>query len=412
MRLTTRRRNIISGLCALVLVIGAASIGVKWSFGFFDDGYELRADFAAAGQGLVKDSDVKVRGIDIGHVQSIELRDGRALVTMFIDGDYAIPAGSSSFTIRPKTLFGEKFVDVVPGPEETTGPHFEDGDEVPLYFDEGQAMPDEVLRDGEGRALRSAGGFELEQVLADAYPILEAINPRDVMVLLDELARGGEDLGETINRSIVNGERVLDVMATRDAETRQFLDDLADLTGELAVRAPDVVAGAEDLNVALPVLTDDPAGFNQLLVELERTSGEIADLLEDNATFIESVYGDGQAVLDVLFSRRDQVVPLIVGIRQYVEVVGGAARIPVGDGTVMAAVKGIILGEPCGIIPCDTGLPAGRPSAVPPLPPEVPLVDGTLGGVLAPVDSLLGGTITRGTQAVIDILSGLTGGPR
>jgi hypothetical protein len=185
MTLTTRRRNVISGLCALVLLVGVTTIGVKWSFGEFDDGYRIRADFAAAGQGLIEGSDVKVRGLDVGHVEAIELRDGRALVTLFIDDGHAIPSRSSSFTIRPKTLFGEKFVDVVPGPEETTGPYLAEGDEVPRFFDEGAPMPDEVLRDREGRALRSAGGFELEQVLADAYPILQAIDPQDVRIVLE-----------------------------------------------------------------------------------------------------------------------------------------------------------------------------------------------------------------------------------
>jgi len=404
MTLTTRRRNIISGLCALVLVIGATAIGVKWAFGEFDDGYTVTADFAAAGQGLVDGSDVKIRGLDVGHVQSIELRDGRALVTMFINAGHRIPAHSSSFTVRPKTLFGEKFIDVEPGPDEGSGPYFDDGDEVPLYFAEGDPTPDEVLRDREGRALRSAGGFELERVLADAYPILQAIDPEDVRIVLGELATGGRGLGETINRSIVNGEQVLDVQAAHDAETRQFLEDLADLAGELADRAPDVVAGAEDLNVALPILTGDAAAFAELLVQLEVTSGELADLMEANTAFIESVYGDGQAILDVLFEHRSQVVPLVVGLRQYLEVVGGAARIPIGDGTVMAAVKGIIVGEPCGFVPCNTG---ASTRTAPPTVPGLPIDPLDLGALLDDID----GQVSTGTQAVIDILTGLTGEP-
>ena len=410
MRLTTRRRNIISGLVALVLMVGTTTIGVKWAFGEFDDGYVLRADFAAAGQGLVEGSDVKVRGLDVGHVQSIDLRDGRAVVTMFIFDGHDIPRDSSTFTIRPKTLFGEKFVDVILGPAETTGPYFGDGDEVPRFFDEDDPIPEEALRDSEGRALRSAGGFELERVLADAYPILEAIDPDDVAILLDELARGGAGMGETINRAIVNGEQVLDVQAARDAETRQFLEDLADLSGELADRAPDLVAGAEDLNVALPVLIDNPQAFNALLVQLERTSGELADLLEANTEFIDSVYGDGQAVLDVLYGRRSQVVPLLIGIRQYVQVVASAARIPVGDGTVMAAVKGLVGTEGCGLIVCNDAPTGGPGVPLPPLPPlpELPVPPLPLGDVLAPLD----GEVSRGANAVVDLVGGMVGGPR
>ena len=407
MKLTTRRRNIISGLCALVLMFGVTTVGVQWAFGTFDDGYRISADFAAAGQGLVQGSDVKVRGLDVGHVDSIELRDGRAIVTMFIDEGHDIPRDSSTFTIRPKTLFGEKFVDVILGPAEGDGPYFEDGDEVPRFFEEGEPEPEGVLRDAEGRGLRSAGGFELERVLADAFPILEAIDPDDVSILLDELSRAGDGLGETINRSIVNGEQVLDVQAARDAETRQFLEDLADLAGELAVRAPDLVAGAEDLNVALPVLTENPEAFTALLVELERTAGELADLLEANTAFIDSVYGDGQAVLDVLFSRRSQIIPLVIGLRQYVEVVSSVARIPVGDGTIMAAVKGLIAHEGCGLFvdcsdaPADPTLPLPITAAAPPVAigPEA-LLD------------VIDGEVSRGSQAVVDILAGILEGPR
>ena len=406
MKVTVRRRNIISGLCALVLVMGVTTIGVQWAFGTFDNGYRISADFAAAGQGLVQGSDVKVRGLDIGHVDSIELRDGRAVVTMFINEGHDIPRDSSTFTVRPKTLFGEKFIDVILGPEESDGPYFEDGDEVPRFFEEGDPEPEGVLRDPEGRGLRSAGGFELERVLADAFPILEAIDPDDVSILLDELSRAGDGLGETINRSIVNGERVLDVQAARDAETRQFLEDLAELSGELAVRAPDLIAGAEDLNVALPVLIDNPEAFRRLLAELERTSGELADLLEANTAFIDSVYTDGQAVLDVLFSRRDQVIPLVVGIRQYLEIVSSVARIPVGDGTVMGAVKGLVGTEPCGVFVNCADAPTDPPIPLPVTassPPPAPGVASALGA--------LDGEVSRGTQAVIDMLTGVIGGP-
>jgi phospholipid/cholesterol/gamma-HCH transport system substrate-binding protein len=406
-KLTTRRRNIISGLCALVLVVGATTVGVKWAFGAFDDGYTVVADFAAAGQGLVEGSDVKVRGLDVGHVESIELRDGRARVTMFIADGNDIPARSSTFTIRPKTLFGEKFVDVDLGPEETSGPYLEDGDVVPPFFEDGDPMPEQVLRDDEGRALRSAGGFELERVLADAYPILRAIDPGDVQIVLDELARGGEGLGETINRSIVNGERVLDVQAAHDADTRRFIEDLADITDELAARAPDLVRGAADLNVALPVLTEDPQAVTELLRRLELTSSELASLLEDNTAFIESVYGDGQAVLDVLHGRRGQIVPLVVGLRQYLEVVGGAARIPVGDGTLMAAVKGLLGGDACTLGLCMEPPVAATGAPTPTAPGLLPVED-LVPGLLEDLD----GEVSRGTEAVIDILLGPLSGPR
>src|SRR5436853_1656498 len=123
MKLTLRRRNIISGLIALVFVAGAVFVGVSWSFGAYDNTYPLKASFDAAGQGLQKNSDVKIRGINIGKVDSVKLVDGRALVTMSINHGDKIPY-SAVATVRAKTLFGEKFVDIDPGDAETSGPFY------------------------------------------------------------------------------------------------------------------------------------------------------------------------------------------------------------------------------------------------------------------------------------------------
>src|SRR5207302_6129529 len=125
-----------------------------------------------------------------------------------------------------------KFVDIEPGPDETHGP---------------------FLRN-HGVISRTVGGSELERVLASLYPILKAINPDELAVVLDTLAQGGEGEGSKINRQIVNWQKVSDVEMAHDAQTREFLDDFAKLTDELANRAPDVVGAARDLNVALPDL--------------------------------------------------------------------------------------------------------------------------------------------------------------
>nr|MDQ3294942.1 MCE family protein [Actinomycetota bacterium] len=347
MKLTSRVRNIISGLCVLVILAGATTIGVKYSFGAFEDGYELVAEFDAAGQGLISGSDIKVRGLNVGHVDSIRLVDGRAEVTMFFRAGQRVPL-DAVFTIRPKTLFGEKFIDVELGDAATS---IDDS----AFFD-----PDAELEERRVPAENAVGGVELERVLAGLYPILQAVDPAEVATILDTLAAAGDGLGETINRSIVNGDAVLAVTAARDAETRQFLEALALLSDELSGRAPDLIAGAADLNVALPVLTENRESFTALLVQLERVSSDLADVLEGNTEFIDSVYSDGQATLDVLYDRRFEVIPLVTGLRQYVQTLAEVARIPVGDGTVMAAVKAILGGDVCGLLElldCGAALP-------------------------------------------------------
>src|SRR4051812_22766652 len=249
MQLTTRTRNIITGLVALVLVTAAVTVGVRWSFGEYDDVYPIKASFTSAGEGLQKGSDIKIRGVNIGVVSSIELRDGRALVTMNISAGNKIPL-SATATVRAKTLFGEKFIDIAPGDKE--------GSKNPddFYSTDGGSL-DRCDKSKQPGNSCTTGGFELEQVLADAYPVLKKIDPAELMTVVHTLAEAGHGLGPNINRSIVNGEKVFDVNAAHDADTRQFLSDFAKLSDQLGLRADDLVRAANDLNIALPTLRSE-----------------------------------------------------------------------------------------------------------------------------------------------------------
>ena len=330
-----RRRAMIAGAIGILLLVGAISVGIKASFGAFDSGYELHGTFAAAGQGMLPGSDVKIRGVNVGEVTSIELVDNRALLTMRINNDVGIPANASA-VIRPKTLFGEKFVDIDPGTKEATGPYLPEGGEI----------------------VDTLGGFELEQVLTDTYPVLEAIDPVELAIVIDEIANAGAGLGENINRSIVNGASVLELAASNDAEFRQFTSDLALLSEALEVLAPDLVAGARSLNQALPTISSNGDALALALVDASRLARDLSDLIENNKGFIDTANTDGSEVLQVLFDNRAQVQPLLEGLTNYLTVQAEAFRIEVGDGTLMAAIKGVLAIDGGGVQLPDLGIGA------------------------------------------------------
>src|SRR5207302_9666 len=181
--------------------------------------YQLDATFAAAGQGLTDNSDVKIHGVNVGRVKHVTLVKGRARVRMDIHRHERIPVDAKAI-IRPKTLFGEKFIDIDPGPDEATGPFLKD---------------EEVIKD-------TLGGFELERVLSELYPVLKAVKPEQLATVIGTLAAGGKGEGDAVNRSLVNFDKVAKVQADHAADTQEFLTDLANLSDELAKRADDVVA--------------------------------------------------------------------------------------------------------------------------------------------------------------------------
>jgi phospholipid/cholesterol/gamma-HCH transport system substrate-binding protein len=384
---TERNRNMISGAVGVIILIALVTIGIKASFGAFAGGYELRGTFAAAGQGLLSGSDVKIRGVNVGEVSSIRLVDNRALIRLRIEDGTQIPVTSQA-VIRPKTLFGEKFVDILPGDDELSGPYLDDGDEI----------------------VDTLGGFELEQVLTDAYPVLEAVNPAELAVILDELATAGRGLGPNINRSIVNSATLAELGASNDAEFRQFTSDFALLAEELDILAPDLVAGARDLNVVLPTLNARSEQLDEALTQVGRLAGDLADLLEANESFTTNALTNGSKSLQVLFDRRSQIQPLLLGVTRYTRTLAEVVRFEVGDGTMMAAVKSLVSVQ---------GLSEGHEEPPPDDDPKTPLeelLDGEIPSLplpdltdpLAPVDDLLdgSGSTSTGGGGLLDLLTG------
>jgi phospholipid/cholesterol/gamma-HCH transport system substrate-binding protein len=360
MRSTTRNKNIISGLIAVVLVSSAVILGIARSFGSFDDTYLFKATFDSAGQGLQKGSDVKIRGVNVGRVQRVSLSGNEAVIAMDINRSEKIPR-AAELTVRPKTLFGEKFVDITPDPE---------GTGIEASTSPNDFYPNRGTVQFTGK---TTGGFELERVLTNAYPLLKEIKPEDIMTVLSTLADAGDGLGPQINRQITNSKKLADVFAAHDADQRQFFADLDALAAQLGVRSDDIVALAKSLNAALPTLNSRQALLDEVLRQTARLSNDVSDLLENNKAFIDKSYTEGLQTLDILYDQRGQLVPLVSGLASYAQWLSEVVRIPLGDGTYMAAVRSLLGKELCGLPICTGGntIGATSPTSSTPALPDV-----------------------------------------
>src|SRR5688572_8382849 len=113
------------GLACSLAIAGVVVVALAVGQGAFDRGYELRATFPSSSQGLFTDggSAVKLRGVDVGEVRGIELRDdGRAEITLFIRDGVRVP-DSALAAIEPLSIFGPKFIRIEPGANEGIGPY-------------------------------------------------------------------------------------------------------------------------------------------------------------------------------------------------------------------------------------------------------------------------------------------------
>jgi phospholipid/cholesterol/gamma-HCH transport system substrate-binding protein len=102
--------------------------------------YQIKVPFTEASQ-LAEQSDVRISGVDVGKVESIELGPGgkEAVALLNIDDKYGpLPQGTRAM-LRTKTLLGETYVELTPGnkneatlPEDSTLPTAQVAESVQL----------------------------------------------------------------------------------------------------------------------------------------------------------------------------------------------------------------------------------------------------------------------------------------
>jgi phospholipid/cholesterol/gamma-HCH transport system substrate-binding protein len=336
--LTERTRRVLSGLITILLASSVLVGLVKVTAGATKPVYHVSGTFSSAGQGLLSGNDVKVHGVNIGKVSTIKLVDGQARIRLTINEKEKIPRDAKA-TIRPKTLFGEKFIDIEPGSKEASGPFLRNGD---------------VIKD-------TVGGFEVERVLTDLYPVLKKIKPSELGTILSTLARGAEGTGGNVNNSIRNLAVIATAQAGNVKETQQFIDDLALLSDTLADHAEETAQGIHDAHDALPTLNSRASEFTSALSSLATLSGDLADLLENNRPLLHKLATEGGKPLEALDAQKNQLPGVVLGLRQFFQTLAESGTgIPYGGGS-LAKVKAILGGNSCqpALADCSGDLPKG-----------------------------------------------------
>lgn len=394
MRPSERVITILTGLIVTIFFVGSSVVAVLYSAGTFDDVYEIQARFPNAGQGLIKDSDVKVRGVNIGEVKEVDLDDrGRAFVTLRIQGEEKIPEDARA-VVRPKTLFGEKFVDIETTPRsEEQGPFLDDGDEI----------------------ADTVGSFELEQILVGAQELLESVRPQDVGVIIDTLAETGKGEADRIRRQLQNFAEVSDVFARHDADTRRFLDDFERLIGAFDRASDDVVGLSQELNSALPDLNARADRLDDFLDDAADVSRHLAEIFERNRPTLEKMLTEGGKTLEVLHDNLDHIPDLVVGLRNFGKVLAQAGLFrgnfyTLPDGTRLGTIKLVSDADTLIALACSL---ADAPFC--PTTPASTSANGTdadgdgHGSAPLSVPSSSQRPVTRGLDAVVDVVGQIVG---
>ncbi|WP_132992202.1 MCE family protein [Gordonia zhaorongruii] len=275
---TFKRRML--GLLFFVVCIGLLAASVLKFQGVFDDKAKLTLETTSAGNTLAENSDVKIRGVLVGSVESIDVEDGGdALVKMKVDGDKLkdLPIGTTG-RILPKTLFGERYVSLTI-PENGHG-ELEDGATI-------QTDP-------------RGNTKEIEDLFDGLLPVLEAIPPEDLNATLTSISQAiggkGKDLGETFDRLNTIFTRVNANMP----ELQGTLRGLATFSTTYSEALPDVIDSLDSLRTTTNTIAEREGDFSSLIQTLSTASVDTTKFLRKNRRDLLDLTIDSEPFLTAL----------------------------------------------------------------------------------------------------------------
>ncbi|PWN02109.1 virulence factor Mce [Nocardioides silvaticus] len=257
----------------------------------FSDYDEVKLETSSVGLQLPSRADVKIRGVIVGEVLEMDaVEEGGAELTLGIYPDEldTIP-GNVTASIVPKTLFGEKYVSLV----------------IPESGAEGTLSAGDTIT-------KTELGTEVEEVLSDLYPLLEAVQPADLNATLSALATALEGRGAQLGENL----EVVDSYLKRiNPQIPALLDDLA-LTAQVsdvyADILPEVAQILDDTVVTTGTLEEKEATLNGALKDIRAFADTARGFLDRNGALIRTANELTTTQVD-LIARYSSEFPCVFG---------------------------------------------------------------------------------------------------
>jgi phospholipid/cholesterol/gamma-HCH transport system substrate-binding protein len=237
----------------------------------------LQAD--RIGNQLVVPADVKLDGVLVGRVSGVHTDGDHATLTLQLDKSKMseIPANVEA-RILPKTLFGEKFVDlVIPGQPSSSHLHA------------GATIPQD----------RSKTAIELQTVFQDLVPLLRTLKPAELSVTLSNLAEALHNRGEALGKNL---ELVNTYFSRFNQDLPNFQHDisaLADMASNYADAAPDLLAMLRNFSVNAQTFTEKKDVYAQFLTASAGFAQTATNVFGDNANRLIKLAQVSQPVADL-----------------------------------------------------------------------------------------------------------------
>ncbi len=295
---------------------------------------------------LAEESDVRISGVPVGHVASLKRNtEGRNQVVLELDHQYAPIRQNTRAMLRVKTLLGETYVELIPGPR--VGPYVPEGGRLAnrnvlpsVTFDDILATLDpKTRRDFQIWQQTLAAGFEgrgedLNAAFATLEPFVGHAN-EVVSVLAEQegalsaVVRGTGEVFDALSERdhqfqglVVNGERTFSALARTSQAFAQIWRELPafEHNGTVALRSIDSLAAAA--NPVLEQLHPAEIALTPLVHSLQTFAPAFDNLLTGLGpltTAVEKAVPDLKTQLALTTPLLEHVIPFTRNFNPFLE---------------------------------------------------------------------------------------------
>jgi phospholipid/cholesterol/gamma-HCH transport system substrate-binding protein len=283
-------------LLALALMAGA--LGATWlvlTGAIHGKEVTAYAEFQICGQGLRTNGDVKERGVLVGSIGDIRVRQTdagnvcRVELKLQPDAIKEIPENVGA-QIRAKTLFGEKWLELL-YPDDPAEDRIAVGQVIGM---------DETI-----------DPLEVETILNTGLPVLEAIDPERLAGALTALTEGFVGNEDDVIQGILRGNDALAPLNRKRALFEKAVHQLAE-SGEILKRvSPDLLIAMGYLNRLNAFTIDNQALLAENLRKAPELLREVKDLFVAQFGNLTRIVDRGATVIGLLAARTDDLDRLL-----------------------------------------------------------------------------------------------------
>ena len=269
---------------AISLAVIAAMLVLAFKAGdlpVIGGGDTYKASFSEAG-GLKPNDEVRIAGVRVGKVESVELAGDKVDVTFKVDTDSRFGAETGA-QIKVKTILGAMYLALLPEGEG----QLKEGSTIPV---ERTMSPYNVVDVFEGLAERS-GSIKVDQ-LSKA---------------LDTMAELTKNTPEEFRSALQGVSALSRNVAEKDAELEELLGNLRKVSQVLGDRKEDIITLMRDGDVLFRALVARREAISNLLDATSQLSKQLTGLVRDSRADLKPALDQLEGVLDLLNANRENL---------------------------------------------------------------------------------------------------------